>query len=72
MYVIDSDDLAAHGLVHDPDHDSHVSIKTAPGEDPSTLGERLAATKELWKPVTPEEAAKIMEEEAKKQGGCNG
>jgi RHS repeat-associated protein len=72
MFVIDSDELAQHGLIADPDHDSHVSITTAPGEDPATLPEKLAATKEAWKPVTKEEAEKIMAEEAKKTSGCNG
>jgi len=78
MFAIDSDVLAQHGLVHVPDGkkpgDTHVSITVAEGVDPSTLPERLAATKEHWKPISKEEfeAQKKAEEQAKKEGGCSG
>ncbi len=53
MFKIDSDKLAAHGLQHTNDHDSHVSITTAPGVDPKELDERLAKSKGDWEEVKP-------------------
>lgn len=78
MFTIDTDVLAQHGLIHVPDGkkpgDTHVSITVAEGVDPNTLPERLAATKEHWKPISKEEfdAQKKAEEQAKKEGGCSG
>ena len=76
MFAIDTEVLAQHGLVADNDHDSHVNITTAPGIDPAELPERLAATREHWEQVTPEQAAARRAADAAAdgdgEGGCGG
>ena len=69
MFALDTDQLAQHGLVHDPDGDHHVSIKLLPGVPESELPERLAATRDAWEKVDPPE--KKGEPEPEEKEGCS-
>jgi RHS repeat-associated protein len=62
MYAIDSDVLAQHGLTHVNDHDTHVAIQTAPGVPPDELPARLAATRDHWEEVTPEDVQRRQQQ----------
>jgi RHS repeat-associated protein len=62
MFRIDDQVLAQHGLQAIPDGGGHVTITTAPGIPESELPARLAATKDEWERVTPEQLAKEQEE----------
>jgi len=69
MFALDTDQLAQHGLIHDPDGDHHVSIKLLPGIPESELPERLAATRDAWEKVDPPEKKGDPEPEEKE--GCS-
>jgi RHS repeat-associated protein len=70
MFVISPEELAKHGLVPVNDHDTHVSIQTAPGVPPEELPDRLAATRDSWKEVSPDEAEALKKKGEAQEEGC--
>jgi RHS repeat-associated protein len=75
MFAIDDAVLAQHGLQAVDDNDTHTSIipKEGKGAIPDAeLAERLAATRDHWEEVTPEEVERRRQEAARGEGGCDG
>jgi hypothetical protein len=67
MFGIDEDDLAKNGLKLDPedmDGNHRTVIPTEPDCPRDEFERRLAATRDAWKPVEPEE------EPEEKKGDC--